>query len=63
MSSSSRTAGTAFGAFGVLLRGFAAVETARETFAAGVVLRFGEFDSFVRIAFGRSSFDRARDCA
>jgi hypothetical protein len=32
------------------LRGFAAAETARVRFAAVVVLRFGESDSFVRIA-------------
>jgi hypothetical protein len=60
MSSSGKTAGGTFGALCARLRDVAAVETARLRFAAGVVLRFGESDSFVRIAFGRSSFDRAR---
>ena len=55
MSSSGRTADGVFRALGALLRGFADVKTGRERFAAGVVLGFGEPDSFLRIAFGRSS--------
>jgi hypothetical protein len=63
MSSSGRTADAILGALWALLRGFAAAETARVRFAAVVVLGLGESDSFVRIAFGRSSFDRALDRA
>jgi hypothetical protein len=60
MSSSSLTAGGAVEALWALLGDFAAVETGRVRFTAGVVLRFGESDSFVRMAFSRSSFDRGR---